>query len=63
MLINIQKKLMVLLDFIFDWTITNSENSKSITLPLYMSFDFDENGKFNYIQYFGDITAAFSSIE
>ena len=49
--------------FYFDWTITNSENSKSITLPLYMSFDFDENGKFNYIQYFGDITAAFSSIE
>ena len=49
--------------FYFDWTITNSENSKSITLPLYMSFDFDENGKFNFIQYFGDITAAFSSVE
>ena len=27
--------------FYFDWTVSNTENGKSITLPLYMSFDFD----------------------
>ena len=49
--------------FYFNWTIINSENSKSVTIPLYMSFDFDENGKFIFQQHFGDISAAFSSIE
>ena len=47
----------------FNWTIINSENSKSVTIPLYMSFDFDDNGKFIFQQHFGDISAAFSSIE
>ena len=49
--------------FYFNWTIINSENEKSVTVPLYMSFDFDENGKFIFQQHFGDISAAFSSIE
>ena len=49
--------------FYFNWTIINSENSKSVTIPLYMSFDFDDNGKFIFQQHFGDISAAFSSIE
>ena len=49
--------------FYFNWTIINSENSRSVTIPLYMSFDFDENGKFIFQQHFGDISAAFSSIE
>ena len=49
--------------FYFNWTIINSENSKSVTIPLYMSFDFDENGKFIFQQHFGDISSAFSSIE
>ena len=49
--------------FYFDWTVSNTENGKSITLPLYMSFDFDNNGKINFYQFFGDISAGISSIE
>jgi len=49
--------------FYFDWTTTNTENNKSITIPLYMSFDFDDEGKFVYLQFFGDISSAISSLE
>ncbi len=49
--------------FYFDWTTTNSENNKSITIPLYMSFDFDDEGRFVYLQFFGDISSAISSLE
>ena len=49
--------------FYFNWTIINSENEKSVTVPLYMSFDFDKNGKFIFQQHFGDISAAFLSLE
>ena len=49
--------------FYFDWTVSNTENGKSITLPLYMSFDFDNNGKINFYQFFGDISAGISSID
>lgn len=49
--------------FYFDWTVNNTENGKSITLPLYMSIDFDNDGKINFYQYFGDLSSAISSIE
>jgi hypothetical protein len=49
--------------FYFDWTVSNTENGKSITLPLYMSFDFDNNGKINFYQFFGDISAGISAID
>ena len=49
--------------FYFDWTVNNTENGKSITLPLYMSFDFDNDGKINFYQFFGDISAGISSID
>ena len=49
--------------FYFDWTVNNTENGNSITLPLYMSIDFDNDGKINFYQYFGDLSAAISSIE
>ena len=49
--------------FYFDWTTINSENNKSITIPLYMSFDFDDEGRFVYLQFFGDISSAISSLE
>jgi hypothetical protein len=49
--------------FYFDWTVNNTDNAKSITLPLYMSFDFDNDGKINFYQFFGDISAGISSIE
>ena len=47
----------------FDITITLSENGKSVTIPMYNSFDFDEEGKILYLQYYGDFTAAFLSLE
>ena len=57
------KKMDGSVRFYFDWTVDNTENRKSITLPLYMSFDFDNDGKINFYQFFGDISAAISSIE
>ena len=47
----------------FDITITLSENGNSVTIPMYNSFDFDEEGKILYLQYYGDFTAAFLSLE
>ena len=49
--------------FYFDWTVNNTLSGKSITLPIYMSFDFDDDGKINFYQFFGDISSAISSIE
>ena len=49
--------------FYFDWTTTNSENNRSITIPLYMSFDFDDEGRFVYLQFYGDISSAILSLE
>ena len=47
----------------FDITIKLSENGKSVTIPMYNSFDFDDEGKILYLQYYGDFTAAFLSLE
>ena len=47
----------------FDITITLTENGKSITIPMYNSFDFDDDGKILFLQYYGDFTAAFLSLE
>ncbi len=47
----------------FDITITLSENEKSVTIPMYNSFDFNDEGKIQYLQYYGDFTAAFRSLE
>ncbi len=47
----------------FDITITLSENGNSVTIPMYNSFDFDDEGKILYLQYYGDFTAAFLSLE
>jgi len=40
-----------------------SENGNSVTIPMYNSFDFDDEGKILYLQYYGDFTAAFLSLE
>ena len=49
--------------FYFDWTVNNTENGNSITLPVYMSIDFDNDGKIDFYQYFGDLfSRAISSI-
>tara|TARA_B100000900_G_scaffold416107_1_gene449150 strand:- start:1955 stop:2458 length:504 start_codon:yes stop_codon:yes gene_type:complete len=47
----------------FDITITLSESGKSVTIPMYNSFDFDDKGKILFLQYYGDFTAAFLSLE
>ena len=46
----------------FDITITLTENGKSITIPMYNSFDFDDEGKIIFLQYYGDFTSAFLSL-
>ena len=47
----------------FDITITLTENGNSVTMPMYNSFDFDDEGKILYLQYYGDFTSAFLSLE
>ena len=47
----------------FDITITLTENGNSITIPMYNSFDFDDEGKILFLQYYGDFTSAFLSLE
>lgn len=49
--------------FYCDFSLKNTENGKTVTLPIYQSYDFDNDGKFIYLQYFGDFNAAISSIE
>jgi hypothetical protein len=47
----------------FDITITLTENGNFVTMPMYNSFDFDDEGKILYLQYYGDFTSAFLSLE
>ena len=47
----------------FDITITLTDNGNSVTMPMYNSFDFDDEGKILYLQYYGDFTSAFLSLE
>jgi len=49
--------------FYCDFSVKNTENEKTVTLPIYQSYDFDSDGRFIYLQYFGDLNAAISSIE
>lgn len=41
---------------------TDSTEEKSVTIPLYSSFDFDEEGKILFQQNYGDFTGAFNSL-
>ena len=43
-------------------TATDSTEAKSVLIPLYVSFDFDEEGKILFQQNYGDLTAAFESL-
>ena len=47
----------------FNLTITLTENENSITIPMYESFDFDDEGKILFLQYYGDLTSAILSLE
>jgi hypothetical protein len=47
----------------FNLTITLTENERSIIIPMYESYDFDEDGKIVFLQYYGDLTSAILSLE
>ena len=49
--------------FYYDMQVTNSSNGKSVVIPIYESFDFDEDGKAIYVQWYCDWTASISSLE
>ena len=49
--------------FYYDMEVTNSQNGKSVIIPIYESFDFNEKGKAVYVQWYCDWTASLSSIE
>jgi hypothetical protein len=43
--------------------VTNSQSGKSVVVPIYESFDFNEKGKAVYVQWYCDWTASLNSIE
>ncbi|MBL6649755.1 MAG: hypothetical protein ISP56_05775 [Flavobacteriaceae bacterium] len=47
----------------YNMEVTNSSNGKSIVIPIYESFDFDNEGKAIYVQWYSDWTASLESIE
>ena len=47
----------------FNLTITLTENEKSITIPMYESYDFDEDGRIVFLQFYGDLTSAMLFLE
>ena len=47
----------------YDMEVTNSSNGKSVVIPIYESFDFDDEGKAIYIQWYSDWTASIMSLE
>ena len=47
----------------YDMEVTNSSNGKSVVIPIYESFDFDEEGKAIYVQWYSDWTASIGSLE
>ena len=49
--------------FYYDMQVTNSSNGKSVVIPIYESFDFDDEGKAIYVQWYCDWTASISSLE
>jgi|TARA_B100000965_G_scaffold386162_1_gene388146 hypothetical protein len=49
--------------FYYDMQVTNSSNGKSVVVPIYESFDFDQEGKAIYVQWYCDWTASISSLD
>ena len=43
--------------------VTNTTNDKSVVVPIYESFDFNEEGKATFVQWYCDWTASLESIE
>ena len=42
--------------------VTLTETQRSVSIPIYQSFDFNENGKFLFLQFYGDINAYLLSL-
>ena len=49
--------------FYYDMRVTNSSNGKSVVIPIYESFDFNDKGKAIYVQWYADWTSSMSSID
>jgi len=49
--------------FYYDMQVTNSSNGKSVIIPIYESFDFNDEGRAIYVQWYADWTASMSSID
>ncbi len=49
--------------FYYDMQVTNSSNGKSVVVPIYESFDFDDEGKAIFVQWYSDWTASLTSLE
>ena len=49
--------------FYYDMQVTNSSKGKSVVIPIYESFDFDDEGKAIFAQWYCDWTASLSSLE
>ena len=43
--------------------VTNTDNAKSVIVPIYESFDFNDEGKAFFVQWYCDWTASLASIE
>ena len=49
--------------FYYDMQVTNSSNGKSVVIPIYESFDFDEEGKAIYVQWYCDWSTSMASLD
>ena len=47
----------------YQMQVTNTTNGKSVVIPIYESFDFNEEGKAVFVQWYSDWTASIESIE
>ena len=47
----------------YQMQVTNTTNDKSVVIPIYESFDFNEEGKAVFVQWYCDWTASLESIE
>ena len=47
----------------YQMEVTNTTNEKSVVIPIYESFDFNEEGKAVFVQWYCDWTASLESIE
>ena len=47
----------------YDMNITLTETQKSVSVPLYESLEFNDEGKITNLVFYGDITAYFNSLE